>query len=223
LLEGTAADALKNYASPLEEARADLFALYYMMDPKMIDLGLMDTLDMAKAEYNGYIRNGLMTQLTRIEHGKNIEQAHMRNRQLIAKWVYEKGKSHNVIEKIVDNDKTYFVIHDYQSLRQLFGELLAEVQRIKSEGDYETGKELVEKYGVKVDHELHKEVLDRFQKLNVAPYSGFMNPDFELIKENSKIKDIRVTYPEDYTTQMLKYGKSYSYLQPEVELSRVVS
>lgn len=223
LLDGVPADALKNYASPLEEARADLFALYYMMDPKMIELGLMDTLDMAKAEYNGYIRNGLMTQLTRIEPGKNVEQAHMRNRQLIAKWVYEKGKSHNVIEKIVNDSKTYYVINDYQKLRQLFGELLAEVQRIKSEGDYEAGKELVEKYGVSVDLELHKEILDRFQKLNVAPYGGFMNPDFELIEENGCIKDIRIKYPDDYTAQMLNYGKTYSYLQPEMELSRIIS
>ncbi len=212
LLEGTPADALENYASPLEETRADLFALYYMMDPKMVELKLMPTLDVAKAAYNSYIRNGLMTQLTRIEPGKNIEQAHMRNRQLIARWVYEKGQKDNVIEKIVEDGKTYFVVNDYEKLRTLFGELLAEVQRIKSEGDYEAGKALVENYAVKVDRELHAEVLKRFKKLNVAPYGGFMNPDFEVVEENGQIVDIKVTYPDDYTGQMLLYGKKYSFL-----------
>lgn len=212
LLEGTASDALENYGSPLEEARADLFALYYMMDPKMVELGLMPTLDVAKAAYNSYIRNGLMTQLTRIEPGKNIEQAHMRNRQLIAKWTFEKGQQDKVIEKIVEDGKTYFVINDYEKLRELFGELLAEVQRIKSEGDYEAGKQLVETYAVQVDRELHKEVLERFKKLNVAPYGGFMNPDFEVIEQNGEIKNIKVIYPDNYTEQMLRYGKEYSFL-----------
>lgn len=212
LLEGTSVDALENYASPLEEARADLFALYYMMDSKMIELSLMSTLDIAKAGYNGYIRGGIMTQLTRIEPGKDIQQAHMRNRQMIAKWVYEKGRKDNVIEKIRKDGKTYFVINDYEKLRELFGKLLAEVQRIKSEGDYSAGKNLIENYGVKVDDELHHEVLERFRKLNVAPYGGFMNPDFELIEKNGEIKDIKVTYPGDYTGQMLRYGKEYSFL-----------
>ena len=212
LLEGTSADALENYASPLEEARADLFALYYLMDNKMLELELMPSLDVAKAAYNSYIRNGLMTQLTRIEPGKNIEQAHMRNRQLIAKWAFEKGQKDNVIEKIVDKGKTYFVVNDHHKLRQIFGELLAEIQRIKSEGDYQAGKDLIEKYAVKVDPELHQEALERFKKLNIAPYGGFINPDFKVKEENGEIKGIEITYPSDYTQQMLHYGKEYSFL-----------
>ena len=212
LLPGTSPEALKNYSSTLEEARADLFALYYMMDPKMLELGIMPTLDVAKAEYNSYIRNGLMTQLTRIELGKNIEQAHMRNRQLIAKWCYENGQESNVIEKMNKNSKTYFKINDYNKLRDLFGVLLAEVQRIKSEGDYEAGKKLVETYGVIVDPELHKEVKARYDKLNIAPYGGFINPTFTLIEENGDIIDIRIEYPNDYAEQMLYYSKNYSFL-----------
>ncbi|MBN2173025.1 MAG: dihydrofolate reductase [Bacteroidales bacterium] len=209
LLPGTSPDALKNYSSVLEEARADLFALYYLMDDKMVELKIMPSLDVAKAEYNGYIRNGLMTQLTRIELGKNIEQAHMRNRQLIAKWCFKKGSEDNVIEKVVRGGKTYIKINDYNKLRDLFGELLAEVQRIKSEGDYEAGKALVETYGVIVDSDLHKEVKTRFEKLNIAPYGGFVNPVFELTEENGSITDIKIVYPENYTEQMMHYSTYY--------------
>ncbi len=212
LLPETSPEALKNYSSALEEARADLFALYYLMDEKMVELGIMPTLDVAKAEYNGYIRNGLMTQLTRIEMGKNIEQAHMRNRQLISKWCYENGMEDNVIEQVVKNGKSYYKINDYNKLRGLFGELLAEVQRIKSEGDYEAGKNLVETYGVIVDPVLHKEVKDRFAKLNIAPYGGFINPEFLITKDGDQITDIKIEYPEDYTEQMLYYSENYSFL-----------
>ena len=212
LLEGVSVDALKNYHSPLEEARADLFALYYMMDKKMIELGLMPNLDVAKTEYNSYIRNGLMTQLTRVELGKDIQQAHMRNRQLIARWCYEKGKNDKVIEKKNKNGKTFFIINDYTKLRELFAELLAEVQRIKSEGDYQAGKALVENYAVKVNAELHKEVLARYKKLDLAPYGGFVNPVFVPVMENEKIVDIKVEYPKDYAEQMMKYSKEHSFL-----------
>lgn len=212
LLPGTRGDELKNYGSPLEEARADLFALYYIGDPKMIELGLFDKEEVAMAEYNSYIRNGLMTQLTRIEPGKNIEQAHMRNRQLIASWAYEQGKADNVIEKFTRDGKSFVKINDYKALRQLFGKLLAEIQRIKSEGDYEAGRNLVEKYGVKVNPDLHKEVLARFEKLNIAPYGGFINPVFVPETENGKITSIKVEYPDDYAGQMLNYSKNHSFL-----------
>ncbi|MPQ48928.1 dihydrofolate reductase [Marinifilum sp. N1E240] len=212
LLPGVGMDALKNYHSTLEEARADLFALYYMMDPKMLEIGLMPTLDVAKAEYDGYMRNGLMTQLTRIEFGKDIEESHMRNRQLIAKWVFEKGESDKVVEKVTKDGKNYFVVNDYQKLRSLFGELLAEVQRIKSEGDLEAGKLLVEDYGVKVDEGLHKEVKERFEKLNLAAYAGFINPDYHPVMEDGKIVDVKISYPMDFTEQMLVYGEKYSFL-----------
>lgn len=212
LLPETSPDALKNYGSVLEESRADLFALYYIMDDKMVELGIMPTLDVGRAEYNSYIRNGLMTQLTRIEMGKDIEQAHMRNRQLISKWCFEKGKDDNVIEEVKKNGKTYYHISDYGKLRQLFGELLAEVQRIKSEGDYEAGKQLVEKYAVKVDPVLHKEVKERFGKLNIAPYGGFINPTLEPVMEDGEISDIRLRYEDDYTKQMLEYSQRYSFL-----------
>lgn len=212
LLPGVSSEALENYHSPLEETRADLFALYYMMDPKMVELGLIPTLAAAKAQYLSYIRNGIMTQLRRIEPGKNIEQAHMRNRQLIASWCYEKGKPENVIEKKQRDGKTYFVINDYEKLRQLFGELLKEAQRIKSEGDYAAGKKLVEDYGVNVDQTLHTEVLQRFEKLNMAPYSGFVNPVLELVKDGDEITDVKVNYVDSYAGQMLYYSKEYSYL-----------
>eukprot|EP01029_Cantina_marsupialis_P005519 TRINITY_DN1605_c0_g2_i1.p1 TRINITY_DN1605_c0_g2~~TRINITY_DN1605_c0_g2_i1.p1 ORF type:complete len:655 (-),score=99.58 TRINITY_DN1605_c0_g2_i1:2918-4882(-) len=212
LLPGVGMDALKNYHSTLEEARADLFALYYIMDPKMVEIGLMPSLEVAKAEYDGYIRNGLITQLTRIEQGKDIEESHMRNRQLIAKWVLEKGEADKVVEKIIKDGKSYFVVNDYQKLRDLFGELLAEVQRIKSEGDFEAGKQMVEDYGVKVDQELHMEVLDRFKKLNLAPYAGFINPDYKPVIEDGKIVDVKISYPMDFTEQMLEYGEKYSFL-----------
>jgi dipeptidyl-peptidase-3 len=212
LLPGVSSEALKNYQSPLEESRADLFALYYAMDPKMIELGLLPDEDAGKALYISYLRNGLMTQLNRIEPGNNIEQAHMRNRQLISKWCYEKGLEENVIEKIVREGKTYYKINDFQKLRSLIAELLAEVQRIKSEGDYEAGKALVEKYGVKVDRELHQEVLSRFEKLNIASYSGFVNPEYEIIEKDGEIVNIKVNYADDFSEQMLKYSKEYSFL-----------
>ena len=212
LLPGTNPDALKNYASALEETRADLFALYYMMDEKMLELKLMPTLDVAKTEYIGYIRNGLMTQLTRIDLGKDIEQAHMRNRQLIASWCYENGKKENIIEKFEKNGKTYIKINDFNKLRNLFGKLLAEIQRIKSEGDYEAGKNMVENYGVKVDKKLHKEIKERFEKLNLAPYGGFVNPNLVPVYKNGKIIDVKIEYPNDYTRQMLEYSKKYSFL-----------
>ncbi|GAB7087744.1 dipeptidyl-peptidase 3 family protein [Marinifilum fragile] len=210
LLPGVGMDALKNYHSTLEEARADLFALYYMMDPKMVEIGLMPSLDVAKAEYDGYIRNGLLTQLTRIELGKDIEESHMRNRQLIAKWVFERGE--HVIEKVKKEDKTFFVVKDYEKLRELFGELLAEVQRIKSEGDFEAGKALVENYGVKVDEELHQEVKERFEKLSLAAYAGFINPNYHPIIENDEIADVEISYPMDFMEQMLEYSEKYSFL-----------
>lgn len=213
LAEGTSPEALKNYASPLEEARADLFALYFLMDDKMQDLGLFDSKNVAKAEYNGYIRNGLMSQLVRVELGKTIEQAHMRNRQLVAAWCYEKGKPENVIEKFKNKGKTYVKINDYDKLRNLFGELLREVQRIKSEGDYEAGKLLIENYAVQVDSNLHKEILKRFKKLNIAPYGGFINPTLSPKKEDGKIVDIELIYEDNYTKQMLEYGKNFSFLE----------
>lgn len=212
LLPGVSSEALKNYSSTLEEARADLFALYYMMDQKIVDLGIMPALDAAKAEYNSYIRNGLMTQLVRIDPGKNIEEAHMRNRQLIAKWCFEKGQQENVIEKKIKDNKTYFVINDYTKLRGLFAVLLGEIQRIKSEGDFASGKNLVEAYAVRVDQDLHKEVKTRYEKLKLAPYGGFINPRFKLVMQGDKITDVSIEYPEDYTEQMLFYSKNYSFL-----------
>ena len=211
LLPGVSPEALKNYHSPVEEARADLFALYYLMDDKMVELGLLPNLDAAKAGYDNNIRNGLMTQLTRIQPGKTIEQAHMRSRALVSHWVYEKGKPENVISEKIKDGKTYFVINDYQKLRQLYGNLLAEVQRITSEGDYEAARDLVETCGVQVDPELHKEVLDRYSKLNLAPYSGFINPVYTPVIENGRIVDVKITYPDDYVKQMLRYGREYSF------------
>ncbi|MCT4673995.1 MAG: dipeptidyl peptidase 3 [Prolixibacteraceae bacterium] len=212
MLEGVPVDALKNYHSTLEEARADLFALYYIMDPKLVDLGLIPSLEVGKTEYDGYIRNGLLTQLVRIELGKDLEESHMRNRQLIAKWVFEKGTSENIIEKVVKNDKTYFTINDYTKLRDLFGELLKEVQRIKSEGDYNAGKELVETYAVKIDLNLHQEVLERYKKLEIPPYAGFLNPKLTPELEGTEIKEIKVTYDEDFASQMMRYSNDYSFL-----------
>ena len=212
LLPGVSSEALKNYGSALEETRADLFALYYTMDPKMVELGIMPSLDVAKAEYISYIRNGLMMQLKRIEYGKNIEQAHMRNRQLISAWCYEKGMADNVIEKVEKDGKTYFTINDFEKLHALFGELLKEVQRIKSEGDYEAGKLLVETYAVQVDKQLHKEVLGRYEELALAPYSGFINPEYELVMEGDKLVDVKLVYVDDYSSQMLNYSQNYSVL-----------
>lgn len=212
MLPGVTSEALENYHSPLEETRADLFALYYMMDEKLIELGLIPSLDVAKAQYISYIRNGLMTQLRRIDLGKTIEQAHMRNRQLISKWCFEKGAADNVIELAEKDGKHYVVINDYQKLRELFGELLIEVQRIKSEGDYEAGKNLVETYGVQIDPDIHKEVIDRFAKLDIAAYRGFVNPVYETVEENGEIKDIKVKYVDDFAEQMMYYSKKYDYL-----------
>ena len=203
---------LKNYYSTLEEARADLVALYYLMDKKLIDIGVMPSLEVGKAAYCDYIRNGLMVQLARVKLGENIEEAHMRNRQLVSKWVFEKGKNENVIEKKIKDGKTYFVVNDFDKLRKLFGELLREIQRIKSEGDYNAGKNLVETYGVKVDKDLHKEVLERYSKLKIAPYAGFIQPKLIPVKQGEKIIDVKIEYPEDFTKQMLEYAKNYSLL-----------
>ena len=213
LLPGVDPDALKSYGSTIEEARADLFGLYYMGDPKIVELGLLPDKEAYKAEYYQFIMNGLMTQLTRIQPGKDIEEAHMRNRQLIAAWVYEKGKSENVVEIKKRDGKTFIVVNDYEKLRTLFGNLLAEIQRIKSTGDFEGGKKLVENYGVKVDQTLHAEALDRYKKLNLAPYRGFVNPVYSLVKDASgKIKDVKISYDENYVDQHLRYSKEYSSL-----------
>jgi dipeptidyl-peptidase III len=213
LLPGVAAEALKNYHSPIEESRADLFALYYIMDDKMVELGLLPSKEAGLAEYDLQVRNGLMTQLTRIQPGKTIEQAHMRGRAMVAQWAYEKGKADNVISRESRDGKTFFVINDYQKLRRLYGKLLAEVQRITSEGDYEAAKSLIETYGVQVEPELHKEVLERYAKLKLAPYSGFVNPVYTPVVENGKIVDVKVSYDEGYVEQMLRYGRDYSFLQ----------
>mgnify|MGYP003645905733 CR=1 FL=1 len=210
---GTPKETLKNYASTLEEARADLVALYYLYDEKLIEMGLMESLESGKSAYDDYIKNGLMLQLRRLELGDQIEEAHMRNRQLIAKWAYEKGKEANVIEKKMRDGKTYFVINDYDQLRVLFGQLLREIQRIKSEGDFESGKSLVETYGVKVDPELHAEVLKRFEALGSAPYGGFINPKLTPVLEGDSIIDVKIEYPDDFKTQMLFYGDKYSFLK----------
>ena len=213
LLPGVHDDALKEHGSTLEEARADLFALYYLADPKLVELGLLDNKDAYKAEYYKYILNGLMTQLMRIEYGKNIEEAHMRNRQLIAAWAYEHGKAENVIELVKKDGKTFIKINDYEKLRGLFGKLLAEMQRIKSEGDYAAGKKIVEDYAVKVDPTIHREVLDRYAKLDIAPYKGFVNPVYSIVKDNDgKVTDVKIEYNEGYIEQMLRYSKDYSPL-----------
>ena len=208
----TKGDELKNYGSPLEEARADLFALYYIADPKMIELGIVESADVAKAAYYQAILNGAMTQTTRIELGKTIEQAHMRDRALIANWAYELGKAKNVIEKIVKEGKTYIQINDYDALRQIFGQQLKEIQRIKSEGDYAAGRELIEKYAVRIDRALHQEVLDRFAKLNIAPYSGFVNPRYVPVEKDGQLVDVKIEYPASYVDQMLDYSANYSFL-----------
>lgn len=213
LLPGVDGDALKAYGSTLEEARADLFALYYLGDPKLVELKLLPDNEAYKSEYYQYMMNGAMTQLTRIKPGKTIEEAHMRNRALIANWVMEKGKADSVVVFKQKEDKTYVVVNDYDKLRDLFGKLLAEVQRIKSEGDYEAGKKLVETYGVKVDPKLHKEVLARYEKLNLAPYKGFVNPVYKPVTDaNGKITDITISYDENYIDQQLRYSRQYSVL-----------
>ncbi len=213
LAEGISLAALKNYASPLEEARADLFALYYMMDKKIIELGLLPDVNAAKAEYDSYIRNGLMTQLVRIKPGKEIEEAHMRDRSAISHWAYEKGKADNVIEMFQKEGKSFVKINDYKKLQLLFGELLKEIQRVKSEGDFESGKNIIENFGVKVDASLHNELLSRYAKLNLAPYTGFVNPKLiPVVDSKGEITDIKVEYVDDYLGQMLEYGKKYSFL-----------
>ena len=201
------------HGSTLEEARADLFALYYLADPKLLELGLLDNADAYKPQYYKYILNGLMTQLMRIEPGKDVEEAHMRNRKLISEWVLEKGKKDNVMELYTKDGKTYLRINDYPAVRRLFGELLGEIQRIKSEGDYEAGRDLVEKYAVKVDPKLHNEVLERYSHLNIAPYKGFVNPVYTPVyDQNGNITDVTISYTEDYIPQMLRYSRDYSPL-----------
>ena len=211
LLPGVDPDALKVHGSTIEEARADLFALYYLADPKLVEIGLLDNPEAYKAEYYKYILNGLMTQLMRIEPGKDVEEAHMRNRKLIAEWAYEHGKDANVIELINRDGKTFVKINDYEALRGLFGKLLAEIQRIRSTGDYEAATNLVETYAVKVDPSLHKEILDRYAGLDIAPYKGFVNPVYTPVRdENGRITDVTISYPENYVEQMLRYSKNYS-------------
>ena len=212
LAPGVKGGELKSYTSTLEETRADLFGLYYLGDPKMVEIGLIPSLDVAKAQYADYIMNGMMTQFARIELGKNVEESHMRNRKLIAEWCYEKGKKDNVIEWVKQDGKSYVVVNDFDALRKLFGELLFEVQRIKSTGDYEAGRKLVEDYAVKIDYDLHKEVLERYGKLGIEPYSGFVNPDYELVEQDGKIVDVKLVPKYDYVEQMLHYSKEWSFL-----------
>ena len=212
LAPGVTGTELRSYGSTLEAARADLFGLYYLGDPKMVELGLVPSFDVAKAGYANYILNGLMTQLARIEPGKNVEESHMRNRKLIAEWCYERGKSDNVIEWVKQDGKTYVVVNDFEKLRSLFGELLCEMQRIKSEGDYEAGRDLVERYGVKVDPTLHAEVRERYAALGIEPYGGFVNPEYELVEQDGKIVDVKISYPNNYVEQMLGYSRDYSFL-----------
>ena len=213
LLPGTDPDALKAYSSTIEEARADLFGLYYLADPKMVELGLVPDQEAYKAEYYKYMMNGLMTQLVRIAKGKDVEEAHMRNRQLIARWTYEHGQRDKVVEIVRREGKSYVVINDYRRLRELFAQLLAEIQRIKSEGDFEAAKQLVENYGVKIDPQLHEEILERYKKLNLAPYKGFVNPVMRLEKNaQGEVTDVTLDYTEGYAAQMLRYSRDYSYL-----------
>ena len=213
LLPGVDQDALRAYGSTIEEARADLFGLYYLPDAKMVELGLTPDAEAYKGEYYSYMMNGLMTQLVRIEPGNNVEEAHMRNRQLIARWAFENGKAENVVEMVKKDGKTYVKINDYEKLRALFGKLLAEIQRIKSEGDFNAARNLVETYAVKVDPELHKEVLARYEKLHLAPYKGFVNPVYELVTDkDGNITDVTVSYNEGYAEQMLRYSKEYANL-----------
>ena len=212
LLPGVSATAMGEYSSTLEEARADLFGLYYAADPKLVELGILPSEDAYKAEYSGYIRNGLMVQFNRVEPGKKNTEAHMQNRQLIAAWCYEKGASANIIEKKTRGGKTYFVVNDFAALRGLFGDLLAEIQRIKSEGDYEAGKALVEKYAVNIDPDIHREVRERYAALNLKPYGGFINPDIVPVVKGGETVDYEVVYTDDYLAQQLAYGRDYATL-----------
>lgn len=210
---GTPKETIKNYASTLEEGRADLVALYFIYDQKLVDLGLMETLDVGRAEYDSYIRNGMLTQLRRLEIGADIEEAHMRNRAWISHWVFEQAQADNVIEKVMRDGKTFYNITDYDKLRVLFGQLLKEVQRIKSQGDFEAAKALVETYGVKVDPAIHQEIMDRTAALESAPYGGFINPELvPVMGENDEIIDVKVEYPEDFSQQMVGYSKNYNFL-----------
>ena len=212
LLPGVSSNALGEYSSTLEETRADLFGLYYLADPKLVELGILPDMEAYKAQYQGFIRNGIFTQFTRIELGKQNTEAHMQNRKLIADWCYEKGLADNVIEKKVRDGKTYFVVNDFEALRGLFAELLAEVQRIKSEGDFEAGKALVEKYAVNIDPELHKEVKERYAALELKPYGGFVNPEIVPVEKNGEVVDYKLEYNDSYLDQMIKYGKKYATL-----------
>jgi dipeptidyl-peptidase-3 len=214
LMPGVDQDALKENGSALEEARADLFALYYLADPKLIELGILDNPNAYKAEYYKYMLNGLMTQLNRIEPGKDIEEAHMRNRQLVARYILDKGSKDKVVELVKRKGKTYVKINDYAKMRELIGQLLAEIQRIKSEGDYEGGNNLINKYAVKVDSKLHNEVLKRFSTLDIPPYRGFVNPVYTPVyDENGNITDVTIDYSEDYVNQMLRLSRDYSTLK----------
>ena len=205
-------ETLKNYGSTLEEARADLVALYYIIDPKLVELGLLPNVGAGYSAYDRYIRSGLMQQLNRISLGDDIEEDHMRNRQLVASWAYEMGSAENVIERRRRDGKTYFVVRDYDRLRDLFGQLLRELQRIKSEGDFEASQYLVENYGVKVDQELHAEVLERYAGLDIPAYSGFINPRLVPVEEGGEFIDVRIEYPQNFTEQMLEYAERYAYL-----------
>lgn len=209
---GTSPNALGEYSSALEETRADLFGLYYMADPKLVELGILPDMEAYKAQYSNYIRNGSMVQFNRVELGRKNTEAHMQNRKLIADWCYEKGLADNVIEKKIRDGKTYFVVNDYEALRGLFGELLAEVRCIKSEGDYAAGKALVERYAVNIDPELHKEVKERYDALGLKPYGGFVNPDIVPVVKYGKVVDYDVVYCDDYLGQMMEYGRKYSAL-----------
>ncbi len=211
----TPAETLKNYASPLEETRADLVGLYYIMDQKMVELGLIPNLDVAKAQYESYLRNGLMLQLRRLEPQADIQQSHMRNRQAISKWVYEKGMDENVVEMVKKNGKTYVVINDYQKLRELFGQLLREIQRIKSQGDYQAGKYFIETYGVKVDPEIYAEVITRYEQLDMAPFAGFVQPTLKPVYDGDLIIDIQLSHDVNFVEQMIDYGKTYAFLPLE--------
>ena len=212
LAPGTTGTELGVYSSALEETRADLFALYYLGDEKMVEIGLIPSLEVAKAQYSSYIMNGAMTQLSRIELGKNVEQAHMRNRKLISEWAYDLGKEENVIEWVVKDGKRYIVVNDFDKLREIFGKQLYEIQRIKSEGDFEAGKALIEKYAVKIDYDFHKEIRDRYYALNIEPYGGFVNPEYELVEKDGEIVNVKVSYPANYIEQHLHYSKDYSFL-----------
>ena len=212
LLPGVSSTAMGEFSSTLEEARADLFGLYFCADPKLVEMGILPDKDAYKAQYSSYIRNGIFTQFTRVELGKKNMEAHMQNRKLIAEWCYEKGAASNVIEKKVRDGKTYFVVNDFEALRGLFAQLLAEIQRIKSEGDYAAGKALVEKYAVNIDYDLHKEVLERYAALGLKPYGGFLNPDIVPVRKGGKVVDYKLEYPDDFLGQMLSYGRKYRTL-----------